>query len=128
MQLTQEVAASYKGGQIEVQNPDEEYIYRGEIATITVQDEGEDATLKVTFNWMAKGEGFPPLPSRWVNDDRLTYDAILMIYTITDIGDGRIMLTSFIIGETVVLFSPDGSKLDPSRVEGLNLEEVTSRS
>jgi len=77
---------------------------------------------------MAKGEGFPPLPSRWVNDDRLTYDAILMIYTITDIGDGRIMLTSFIIGETVVLFSPDGSKLDPSRVEGLNLEEVTSRS
>jgi hypothetical protein len=120
--LTQEIAARYVGGQLEVQNPSEDYFYRGEIATITVEGEGDDATLKVTFNWMARGEGPSPIPSRWVSDDRLTYDASLMIYFVTDLGDDRILLKSFIVGETLVLYPPDGSKLDPSKVEGLNLE------
>ncbi len=126
MQLTKETVVLFVGGQLEVQNPGERYLYRGEIATITVEGEDDDATLKVTLNWMAKGEGFPPLPNRWVNDERLTYDASLMIYSVSDIGDGRLSLNSFIIGETAVLYPPDGSKLDPSKVEGLNLEGAPS--
>jgi len=71
-------------------------------------------------NHSAKGEG-SPFPSRWVNDTNLTYTASLLIYGVSDIGDGRICLQSSITSETVMMFPRDGSKLDPSRVEGLNL-------
>lgn len=120
VELTPEMAARYAGGQIEVQNPNEGYLYRGEIATATVEGEGDDASFSATLRWMAKGVG-DPLPSRWVNDTNLTYRASLLIYGVSDIGDERICLQSSIIGELVVLFPPDGSKLDPSKVEGLNL-------
>ena len=126
MKLTSETAARYAGGQIEVQNPNEGYIYRGEIATITVEGDGDDATLKVTLNWMAKGVGYPPFPYRWVNDDRRTYVASLVIYSISDVGDCRLALNSSLGGETTVLFLPNGSKLDPSKVKGLNLESKAS--
>lgn len=118
MELTPEMAARYAGGQIEVQHQGKGYIYCGEIATATVEGAGDNATLKVTLKWMAKGNG----PGRWVNDTNLTYEASLPVYGVSDIGDDRTCLQSSIIGEIVVLFPPDRSKLDPSRVEGLNLE------
>ncbi len=121
MELTPEMAASYAGGQIEVQNPGEDYFYRGEIKTATVEGVGDGATFKVTLKWMAKGEG-RPLPTRWVNDTNLTYRASLLIYDASDIGDGRILLQSGIVGEIATLFPPNGSKLDPSRVQGLSLK------
>lgn len=115
MQLTKEVADRYIGGQVEIQNSEERYIYRGEVTTITVEDD----VLKITFNWMAQGVGFPPIPSRWVNSDQLTYDAALCVYTVSDIGDGRLCVQSHIIGETTILYPPGGSRLDPAKVEGL---------
>ncbi len=121
MELTQEVAGRYVGGQLEAQNSDEGYLYRGEIAAIAVDGEGSDATLKVTLNWNAKGVGFPPVPNGWVKDDRLTYSASLMIFSVTSIGDDRILLHTSITRETVVLYPPGGSKLDPSNVKGLNI-------
>lgn len=121
MELTPEMAARYVGGQIEVQNPGEGYIYRGEITTATVEGGGDDATFKVALKWMAEGEG-RPLPSRWVNSTKLTYAASLLIYDVSDKRDGRILLQSPIVGEIVILFPPGGSKLDPARVEGLSLE------
>lgn len=117
MQLTQEMVTPFVGGQIEVQNQNECYLYRGEIATISVQD----GDLVVTMTWMAKGEGYPPLPHRWVNDDRLDYRLTLLMAPTSDIGDNRLCITSPIVGETVILFPPDGSKLDPSKVEGLRI-------
>ncbi len=110
---------------MEITNEGEEYLYRGEIETIAVKD-GE---LQVQFSWLAKGEGFPPLPEKWVKDDRLDYKASLEIYSANNIGPSggevgggdRICLTSPIVGETVVLYPPDGSKLDPAKVEGLQL-------
>ena len=120
MQLTQEILARYIGGQIEVQNPIEGYLYRGEVATITVEgDTPEDATLKVTLNWMAEGEGFPQFQRPPVNYDNREYAASLIIYAVSDIGDGRLCLNSPITGELVVLFPPNGNKLDPHKVVGL---------
>lgn len=122
MELTPEIAARYAGGQLEVQNASEGYLYRGEIATATVEGNGSDATFKATLAWNAKGEGYPPFPERWVNNTKLTYGASLSIYSVSDIGDGRILLQSSIVGETTTLFPPDGSKLDPSEVVGLKLK------
>lgn len=121
MELTTALLALYVGGQMEIQNQGEGYLFRGEVESIAVE-EGE---LRVHFAWLARGEGFPPVPNQWVKDDRPDYVASLEIYTASDIGPSagggasRIHLNSSIVGETAVLYPPDGSKLDRSRVEGL---------
>jgi hypothetical protein len=100
--------ATFVGGQIEVQNEGERYIYRGEIKTAVV----EANEVRITLNWMAKGEGYPPIPTSWVVENRLDYTASLEIYTVSDIGSGseggrRLCLNSLIIGELVVLYPSD---------------------
>ena len=122
MELTSEKAARYVGGQIEIQNRAGGFCYLGEIATSIVEGVGEDATFRVTLTWRARG--YPcPFPMYWVKDDNLTYERNLHIYDVLDIGDDRIQLQPSVVGEsTVVLFLPGRGKLDPSRVEGLNLE------
>ncbi len=125
MELTTEMLARFVGGQVEIQNPGEGYIYRGEVLTIGVVNDD----LTVTFSWLAKGEGYPPLSTSWVKDDRLDYAAGLSIYAVSNIGPSgedvgggdRICLRSQIVGETVILYPPDGSKLDPADVKGLQV-------
>jgi len=126
MQLTTQTVAPYKGGQIEIQNAGEGYLFRGEVADIVV----EENELRVKLSWLAKGDGLP-FPSRWIKDDPRDYAASLEIYSASNIGPSgdetggsdRICLNSAIIGEIVVLFPPDGSKLDPAKVEGLQLAQ-----
>lgn len=125
MGLTSQDVVRYKGGQMEIQNQKERCLYRGEIEAITV----ENGTLRVKFTWLAKGEGYPPIPKKWVRDAKSDYTANLEIYSVSNIGpsndeiggDDRIFLISSIVGETVVLYPPNGSKLDPAKIEGLQL-------
>ena len=121
MSLAQALARDYVGGQIEIQNPSLGYLYRGEIASIAVQGEGDAATLVVDLSWIAKSESDDRPPARWIADTNLIYRARLKIYAAFDIGAQRLALISSLLGETAVLFPPNGSKLDPSRVEGLDL-------
>ncbi len=116
MELTAERVAEFVGGDMEIQNRDENYLYRGPIKSATV--EGDE--VRVQFKWLAKNDGGPMSPTpTWTKDDRLDYAASLQVYVVSDIGNGRICLNSSIVGEMVVLFPPDGSRLDPSRVTGL---------
>ncbi len=124
MKLTSADVAGFVGGQAEIQNQVERYLFRGEIESIVV----EDGDLKIKFSWMAKGEGFPPLPNKWVKEDNLDYSASLEIYSVSNIGPGteggdRMCLNSMIVGENVILYPPDGSKLDSAKVEGLAPEK-----
>jgi hypothetical protein len=120
--LTNTKVTTYVGGQMEIQNGQEGYIYRGEIAEAAVFN----SELMIRFSWLAKGEGFPPVPTKWVNTDDLDYRASLDIYGVSDISDGRLALNSPYTGELVVLFPPDGSKLDPQRIEGLLVHKYPS--
>lgn len=117
MQLTAEMIAGFVGGDMEIQNPEENYLYRGPIESVTVICK----KLKVRFKWLAKNDGGPrrPVPTWTSEEDRLNYEASLVIYTASDIGQGRICLNSPVTSERAVLFPPGGSKLDPSRVSGL---------
>lgn len=112
MPLSSDLVRRYIGGQIEVQNGGEGYLYRGEIASIAVEGADDDATLQVTLAWMLKADRFPGM-QRWEPVDTRDYAASLAIYTASEIGDGRLSLSSFIVGETVVLFPPGSSTLDP---------------
>ena len=112
-----EVVGRYQGGQIEVQNQNEGYLYRGDIDSIAVVN-GE---LKVTLKWLARGEGYPPLPKRWFKNDKQSISAALELYAASDVDNGRICLISAIVGETIILYPPGGSRLAPSKVEGLEV-------
>ena len=124
MELTRQLVQSFIGGQVEIQNTEEEYLYRGEIESIDVAED----ELRVKFVWLAKGEGFPPIPHKWVKDDNLEYSINLSICVVDDIGpsddvngSNRICVDCPVVGETIILYPPDGSKLDPAKVQGLEL-------
>lgn len=123
MQLTTEGLVPYIGGQMEIQNLGEGYLYRGEVSAIVV----EGTELRAKFAWLAKGKGDGPFPAGWIKADRLDYAASLEIYSVNNIGKSeagggdRLCLLSRIVGETVILYPADGSKLDPAKVEGLHL-------
>lgn len=119
MELTTEVVSRFEGGQLETQNRKENYLYRGEIERAWV----EDNTLHVRFKWFAKmGEDY-----LWHAEENLDYSASLKILSASEIGEGRIHYSIWIVGENGTFFPPNGSKLDPSKVIGLKLTEVQTR-
>lgn len=121
MQLENANLRSFVGGQIEIQNRPERYLMRGEIKSIRIEGEGDDAMLVVELNWMAKDEGY--LSSRtglWTKSSNATYTLNLMTYGTTRLGDGKISLIPSVMNEVVVLF-PKGSKKNIRRSDVVGL-------
>jgi hypothetical protein len=120
MELTPEILERFKGGQAEIQDDSEGYLYLGEIEDIYMSTNG---ALTIRFAWCAKMDE----SDRWMNEAELNYAAPIDAGSIvTEIGGGRIALRCPYNGElTVVLFPADHeSMLDPSQVEGLELAPV----
>ncbi len=125
MNLTTELLTPFIGGQIEIQNEGQGYLYRGQIKSGRVTS-GE---LVIELDWMGKCEGFPSSPSKWVKDDTEDWAISLQISGVSNIGPSRpeigggdrICINCPSIGELIVLYPADGSKLDPARIEGLQL-------
>lgn len=112
MILSLEILQPYVGGQLEVQNALDGYLYRGEIQSVEL----DDMTLTLQLAWMAQGEGFPPMPLRWVDSPRKAFSAHLGIYAASNIGPGttgsdRLCLMSIDGRETAILYPPDGSRI-----------------
>ena len=118
MQPKNEALQRYVGGQMEIQNHIEEYLYRGEVQAISI----DDNNLTVRFAWLAKSTDYPPLPDGWIRAEQLYYAANLKVFSCSDIGNDRICFSLPTTNELVVLYPPAGSKLDPSKVKGLGLE------
>lgn len=124
MKLATSGLQQFVGGQLEVSNRGEGYLYRGEIASIEVtegeklQDVKRDnyGDLKIKLAWNAKMND-----DEWQNDQTLDYAASLLIYSSSDIGDGRIHLSGMYTGESVTLFPKGGSTLDRAKVVGLEV-------
>lgn len=99
---------------------------RGMISSIVV----ENGALIVTFLWVAQAAG-SWFPRRWVRDRNLAYRTDLKTYTVEDIGrsmegqDTRILLSSATLREYVILYPPNGEKLNPNEVDGLVLSART---
>ena len=124
MSITTEALQRFVGGQLEIQNGGEGYLFRGEIGEIGV--EGED--LNVKFAWLATWDtgtspmGMPNPDGKWVNDEQLDYAIGLAMFGPPVEDDERLILSPMIPHETLVFFQPGGSKLDPEKVEGLQLQ------
>jgi hypothetical protein len=63
MKVTHESLQKYVGGQMEIENRNEGYLYCGEIETITLTHEN----LRVRLKWNAKMDD----DHNWVKDDKL---------------------------------------------------------
>lgn len=126
MEITTELLQRFVGGQAAIQNLSAMFIFRGEIRKIDI----EGSMLVINYAWLAKGSGFPEPPKRWIKIKAWPYAVDMLTHAAADIGPSpegggnRICLTAPIIGETIVLYPPDGSKLDAGRVEGLELPRL----
>ncbi len=123
MDIRTEDLSRFVGGQIEIQNHDEGYLYRGEIETIEIARGAEvpgvdrNDFLVVAASWMAKYRN-----DSWISvPDKLDYRLSLLISSAVDGGDNRIVVTGRppFSYELVALFPKGGSRLDPAKVEGL---------
>ena len=132
MEITVELLSKYSGGQLEVQNAIEGYLFRGEIGSISL--EGNELVIEMV--WVANHTGFGsiiPLSSHrssggeWVleeDEKKKKYRVSLEIYEVKGIGDDRLAMNSGITNELAVFFPAYGSKLSSSEVVGMELEEV----
>jgi hypothetical protein len=115
MEVTTERLQTFVGGQAEIQNAQEGYLFRGQIASAEVV--GDQLTLR--FEWLARMEGGM---GHWVLDKRTEYKVSTLFYNTQMIGPGetgsdRLCLTSGVTAEIAVLFPPNGSRL--ARPEGV---------
>ena len=110
IQLTGGILARYVGGQIEIQNSEENYILRGQIDHLVIEGD----MLAIHLIWFASGDGGVP-PYGWTEDPRTSYS--LHILSASDLGIDRIGMRTSIIGEFAVLFPPYGSKLNRTKVK-----------
>lgn len=116
MQLDQSTMSSYLGGEIEVQNQKERYIYHGGIKSVAVNEVENELTLELS--WVAKAIRFPPVPIKWVRDDAFTYTVNLDHYSFLKIGRLYLWLNSYVTGEVVYIYPPDaGGKFDQSLIQ-----------
>lgn len=105
--------AAFKGGQIEIHNEGEGYLYRGEVTDAEVSD----SSMSVMLGWLARSKEYPPT-GEWVMDTKPMYELSTLFCDIVDLGDGRLMLLSYAVGERVVFFLPGHSDFDTSKIEG----------
>jgi len=122
MNLTNEKVAEFVEGDMEIQNKNEGYLYRGPIKSATI----ENNMFLVKFAWIAKGKRYRLWPwwINWKKEDKFASDGYvrnLKLYGVSEIGNDRLSLYSFTTGELLILFPPNGSKLDPAKVEGLKV-------
>lgn len=138
VKLTDEIATGifnpYIGGELEIQNEIENYMYRGKVATVSVTD----GILKVKFAWLARAinddGGNSVLPTNgWIEDDNLSYSLTLFVGPDASIpGDEGIQLVSAraldtrglvissgVHNELLVFFLPGKSQLNADRVRWL---------
>ncbi len=123
MNPTTQSFARFVGGQIEIQDVREGHLYRGEIASITI----ENGHICFKFAWLARCVDPLAVQKEWINEEKLDHEASLIVCTFNDIGpsstggDNQVCISAGMGVEIFVLYPPNGSKLDPARVEGLRL-------
>ena len=109
MNLVTEDLGRFVGGQVESQDTNGFHILRGEIASIEVDAEQR---LQIVTNWTAE-----LVRGEWLELEKPTFVAELCLYAVADIGEGRVLITSEMMGELATLFPIGGSKLDRNRVK-----------
>lgn len=118
MNLTANAVSGFVGGQLEIQNKGKSLLLRGQIKAIRIKSSGDNAELIVELDWLAKAQGYPPVPTQWFRSELEPFTFPLFLYSVSDFGYGRICLSS-IDGEVIILYPKGTTMLDRSKVVGL---------
>jgi hypothetical protein len=116
MKLSPERVAAFVGGELEIHNSAENYLYRGPITSIVL--EGDE--LRFELKWMAINNGGPNKPTEmWTMSTDEAYPTSLTVLSISD-APGQLTVCSR-HGERGILFPPRGNKLSPGRIRSLTV-------
>ncbi|MFA5051794.1 MAG: hypothetical protein WC544_01880 [Patescibacteria group bacterium] len=120
MQVTTQLVQGYIGGQLEIHDPDEDKLFRGEIEDIDVRS----GILFVVFTWVARCLGPSADQARWYKYHHHEHECPLAEFTAANIGPGkfgsdRLLLTSVRNRVRITVFPPDGNRLARDYVIGL---------
>lgn len=108
-------SGKYVGGDLEIQNNVEDYMYRGKIKSIETKDAN---ALHIEFDIFVKmgKEG-------WEQVEAKSYGVGLLTATVSDIGDDRILInTGFVSNEICVLFLASKSNMDWEKFDSKECE------
>lgn len=119
-QLDPERVAQFTGGQMEMQNPVEKYLYRGQIKSIRLVKEDKNVSLEAEFDWVVQADFNGKLPtSDWRVAEPKPYSTTLLCATASWIDEGyaqerqRLVLNSAVTNELIAMFPPGYSDFYP---------------
>jgi len=103
-------SGKYVGGDLEIQNTVEEYMFRGRIKSAKITYENE---LLVVFDRFVKMKD-----GGWEKENMRPYAVNLLTVNVSDIGDDRIALnTGFVSNELCVFFTAEKSSMQWEKYE-----------
>ena len=115
--ITDGLLERFVGGHFEVKNLKGGYHLRGPIKAARFEDE----TIFFDLHWTVQKEGGPrESVENWTRFDRDSYIATLACYTLSDLGNGRWLIRSFLPADVLVLFPPGDE-------DNLEFEELVGR-
>jgi len=98
MELTNNILSRFAGGMIVIENWKMRCSHRGRIVKLTIELD----VLGTDLKWYAKGTGgFPP--TGWAKVETNLYSINVQGFAISDVGEGRIVLTCPVTGKLVTL-------------------------
>lgn len=122
MRINQEIAKRFVYGQIETSKTGRQYVLRGDIEIIVISN----GQLEIVCHWVALKDTSKSSTGKWVvckirsfkyvvahyhyNEDRFAAIGVLELTNPDDPYEDQIML-----------YPPDGDRLDPKHVEGIEL-------
>jgi len=128
MKLTPAILATFFLGQIEIRNKRRGCIYHGEIRTVSIKNN----IITFDFWWMARGEDCSPFPTKWVLDTSISNyeinlgELISAYLAVADEEVNKIYFYSSFLHEVIIIFPPNKSDFDLSKVEGLMLSSMVN--
>ena len=120
MHLTQTVASRFSYGQVETRKKGRQYILRGDIEII-VTNQG---TLDIVCHWVALKDTSKSKPHRWVLCKLRTFSYQIDQYSydeqeLNETGVLRLVNPDDPYEDEILLYPPEGNRLDPKHVDGI---------
>lgn len=120
MHLTQVVVSRFAFGQVETRKRDRQYILRGDIEIIVVNQ----GTLDIVCHWVALKDTSEPGTHGWVlcQIRNFSYQTAQYSYDeeeLKETGVLRLTNSNDPYEDEILIHPPDGSRLDPQHVEGI---------
>lgn len=124
MRINQEIARRFTFGQIETRKRDRQYILRGDIEIIVIGN----GRLEIVCHWVALKDISESSDGKWTSCHIRSFAYVVDQYhfdeqRLQETGTLELTNPNDPYEDQIVLYPPDGDRLDPRHVEGIELPE-----